>query len=56
MSEWRYITAAYVLTWVVLAAFALYVWRRVARAEGAVRAGRGTGSPDEAPPARGERP
>lgn len=33
MSEWNYVVAAYALTWVTLAGFAAYVWRRARRAE-----------------------
>jgi hypothetical protein len=33
MSEWNFIVASYALTWVTLAAFAGYVWRRARRAE-----------------------
>lgn len=33
MSEWRYIIAAYGLTWVVLAAYALYLGAASRRAE-----------------------
>ena len=54
MSEWNYIIAAYVLTWVVLAAFALYVRRRVARAESAWRDDAG-GASESAQPAGSER-
>jgi hypothetical protein len=55
MSEWNYIIAAYVLTWVVLGAFALYVRRRVARAESAWRADAGGASRVREQPAGSER-
>ena len=32
-SNWNFIVAAYALTWVTLAGFAVYVWRRARRAE-----------------------
>lgn len=32
MSEWNYVAAAYGLTWVVLAGYAVYLMRRVRRA------------------------
>lgn len=37
MSEWTYVGAAYGLTWVTLAAYALYVRGRVRRAADALR-------------------
>ena len=33
MNQWSYVIAAYALTWVVLAAYAIYVWRRSREAE-----------------------
>jgi heme exporter protein CcmD len=33
MSEWNFVVAAYALTWVTLAGFAVYVWRRARQAE-----------------------
>ena len=34
----EFVVAAYVLTWVVLAGYVTYVWRRFSRAEKALRA------------------
>lgn len=36
MSEWNFIIAAYALAWLTVATYAVYVWRRVRRAERAV--------------------
>lgn len=38
MQSIEFVVAAYVLTWVVLAGYAGYVWRRFVRAERALRA------------------
>ena len=43
MSEWNYIGASYALTWVTLAAFAVYVWRRARQAERAFEVTDSTG-------------
>ncbi len=33
MSEWSYVNAAYALTWITFAVYALSLWRRRRRAE-----------------------
>ncbi|MBI4408186.1 MAG: hypothetical protein HY561_00665 [Gemmatimonadetes bacterium] len=33
MSEWGYVVAAFGLTWLVLLAYAAYLWRRIRRAD-----------------------
>lgn len=43
MSEWNFIAVSYALTWVTLAGFAVYVWRRARRAERAFEVTDSTG-------------